>query len=84
VQKENSLSISKRRVLEEDNHRVVKHSVKKKMLSKVCFEREVSRRAQEPFKGRRRVDTLRRLSKPKISKEIELEEIQMRPKKSGS
>jgi hypothetical protein len=41
------------------------------MLSKVCFEREVSRRAPEPFEGRRRAETLRRLSKSeKISEEI--------------
>jgi hypothetical protein len=44
------------------------------MLNKVCFEREVSRRAQEPFEGRRRVETLRRLSKSKISEEIALAE----------
>jgi hypothetical protein len=50
----------------------------------VCFEREVSRRAQEPFEGRRRVETLRRLSKSKISEEIALAETQTRPKKSGS
>jgi hypothetical protein len=41
------------------------------MLSKVCFEQKVSRRAQSfPLKGNRRVETLRRLSKSKISEEI--------------
>jgi hypothetical protein len=50
----------------------------------VCFEREVARRAQEPFEGSRRVETLRRLSKLKISEEITLLEVQMIPKNSGS
>jgi hypothetical protein len=40
------------------------------MLSKVCFEQEVARRAQESFEGSRRAETLRRLSKSKISEEI--------------
>jgi hypothetical protein len=53
------------------------------MLSKVCFEREVSRREQEPFEGSRRVETLKRLSKSKISEEIALTETEMRPKQSG-
>jgi hypothetical protein len=41
------------------------------MLNKVCFEQKVVRRAQSfPLKGNRRVETLRRLSKLKISEEI--------------
>jgi hypothetical protein len=63
VHKENSLSSSKRRVLEEDTYRVIEHSVE--TLNKVYFEQELARRAQEPFEGRRRVETLRRLSKSK-------------------
>jgi hypothetical protein len=50
----------------------------------VCFEREVSRRAQEPFERRRRVETLKRLRKSKILEEIALAETQTRPKQSGS
>jgi hypothetical protein len=41
------------------------------MLNKVCFEQKVARRAQSfPLKGNRRDETLRRLSKSKISEEI--------------
>jgi hypothetical protein len=43
------------------------------MLKKVCFEQKVARRAQSfPLKGNRRAETLRRLSKSKISEEIML------------
>jgi hypothetical protein len=53
------------------------------MLNKVCFEREVYRRAQEPFEGRRRAETLRRLSKSKISEEIMLVEMQDKTQEIG-
>jgi hypothetical protein len=39
------------------------------MLNKVCFEKEVVRRAQEPFEVSRRAETLRKLSKLKSQKE---------------
>jgi hypothetical protein len=43
------------------------------MLSKVCFEPKIARRAPSfPLKGNRRVKTLRRLSKSKMSEEIML------------
>jgi hypothetical protein len=52
------------------------------MLNKVFFEQKFARRARSfPLKGNKRVETLKRLSKLKISEEIMLTREKMRSKR---